>query len=86
MWVHHLSQRMLDRGWEVYVGLARGARFSDPQTYAAAHSHLRPVVMDGRVGTESARRSAVLHALRRVKPDVVIPVGMLVYFRRKRWL
>jgi glycosyltransferase involved in cell wall biosynthesis len=75
-WVHHLSQRMLDRGWEVFAGLAQGARFSDPRAYAAAHPHLRPVIMDARAGTESARVLAVLRALRQVKPDVVIPIGI----------
>lgn len=75
-WVHHLGQRMLDRGWEVYAGLAWGARFSDPRSYALAHPHLRPVVMDARVGTESARILAVRRAMRRARPDVVIPVGI----------
>jgi glycosyltransferase involved in cell wall biosynthesis len=79
-WVHNLSQRMLDRGWQVYAGLARGARFTDPGAYAAAHPHLQPVVMDARAGTESARVRAVTRALRRVKPDVVIPVGIGVVF------
>lgn len=75
-WVHHLAQRLIDRGWEVYAGLAKGARFSDPRAYVAAHPHLRPVVMDASVGTESSRVAAVVRALRRVKPDVVIPIGI----------
>ncbi|HSY49358.1 MAG TPA: glycosyltransferase family 4 protein [Thermoanaerobaculia bacterium] len=83
-WVHNLSQRMLDRGWEVYGGLARGARFSDPRVYAAAHPHLRPIVMDARAGTESARIHAVVRALRRVNPDVVIPVGIGAAFEAIR--
>ena len=83
-WVHHLAQRMLDRSWEVYAGLARGARFSDPEAYAAAHPHLRPVIMDARVGTESARVRAVVRALRQVRPDVVIPVGIGATFEAIR--
>ena len=83
-WVHHLSQRLLNRGWEVYAGLARGARFSDPRPYAAAHPHLRPVVMDARVGTESARIAAVLRALRLVKPEVVVPIGIGATFEAMR--
>lgn len=75
-WIHHLTQRLLDRGWEVYAGLARGARYSNPGPYAAAHPHLVPVVLDARVGTESARIAAVLNALKLVKPDVVIPIGI----------
>jgi glycosyltransferase involved in cell wall biosynthesis len=83
-WVHHLAQRMLDRSWEVYAGLAQGARFSDPHAYAAAHPHLRPVIMDARVGTESARVRAVVRALRQVRPDVVIPVGIGAAFEAIR--
>jgi glycosyltransferase involved in cell wall biosynthesis len=83
-WVHHLAQRMMDRGWEVYAGLAQGARFSDPGPYAAAHPLFRPVIMDGRAGTESARIAAVLGALRRVKPDVVIPVAIGATFEAIR--
>ncbi|MEA2163888.1 MAG: hypothetical protein QOK37_2015 [Thermoanaerobaculia bacterium] len=83
-WVHHLSQRLIERGWEVFAGLAQGARFSNPRPYAAAHSHLRPVIMDGRAGTESARLAAVLSALRRVKPDVVIPVAIGATFDAMR--
>jgi glycosyltransferase involved in cell wall biosynthesis len=83
-WVHHLAQRMLDRSWEVYAGLAHGARFSDPEAYAAAHPHLRPVIMDARVGTESARVRAVARALRQVRPDVVIPVGIGATFEAIR--
>jgi len=83
-WVHHLSQRMLGRGWEVYAGLARGARFSDSRLYAAAHPHLHAVEMDARVGTESARIGAVMRALRRVQPDVVIPIGIGATFEAMR--
>jgi glycosyltransferase involved in cell wall biosynthesis len=75
---------MIDRGWEVYAGLAQGARFSNPKPYAAAHPHLRHIVMDARVGTESARIAAVLRALRKVKPDVVIPIGISATFEAMR--
>src|SRR5205085_11910292 len=71
-----LAERMAARGWEVYAGLARGARFSDPDAYAAAHPHLRAIEMDGRDGTETARREAVVGAIARVEPDIVIPIGI----------
>ncbi|HEY2090734.1 MAG TPA: glycosyltransferase family 4 protein [Thermoanaerobaculia bacterium] len=74
--VHHMAERLSDRGWEVYAGLARGARYSDPAAYSAAHPHLRAIEMDGRDGTETARRNAVVRAVRRVDPEVVIPIGI----------
>jgi glycosyltransferase involved in cell wall biosynthesis len=83
-WIHHLSHRMLNRGWEVYAGLAQGAHFSDPHAYAAAYPHLKPVIMDARVGTESARIRAILRALRQVQPDVVIPIGASATFEAMR--
>jgi glycosyltransferase involved in cell wall biosynthesis len=83
-WVHHLSRRMLDRGWEVYGGVSQGKRFSNASAYAAAHPHLRAVVMDASAGTESARIGAVVRALQRVKPDVVIPVGIGATFEAIR--
>lgn len=82
--VHHLAERMTARNWEVYAGLARGARFSNPTAYASAHPHLRAVEMDGRDGTESARRNAVVRAIRRVNPDVVIPIAIGTTFDAMR--
>jgi glycosyltransferase involved in cell wall biosynthesis len=76
MWLDHFARWMLDRGWDVVAGLARGARYSDPGKYAAAHPHLRGVIMDAAVGTESARVAAITQAIRRVGPDVVIPIGI----------
>ena len=76
LWLDRFAQWMLDRGWDVVAGLARGARYSDPDAYAAAHPHLRPVVMDATVGTESARVAAVTRAIRHTRPDVVIPIGI----------
>jgi len=76
MWLDRFARWMLDRGWDVVAGLARGARYSDPGKYAAAHPHLRGVIMDAIVGTESARVGAITRAIRRVKPDVVIPIGI----------
>jgi glycosyltransferase involved in cell wall biosynthesis len=75
-WVHELAERMLARGWQVYGGLAKGARFSNPEAYSSAHPHLQPVVMDATVGTESSRVRAIERALRRVRPDVTIPVAI----------
>jgi glycosyltransferase involved in cell wall biosynthesis len=75
-WADGFGRWMLDRGWDVVAGLARGARYSDPAAYAAAHPHLKPVIMDAAVGTESARVAAVTRSIRRVKPDAVIPIGI----------
>lgn len=74
--VHHLAERLKARGWGVYAGLVRGARYSDPAKYAAAHPHLLAIEMDAREGTEAARRNSVIRAVRRVEPDVVIPIGI----------
>src|SRR3954454_6769407 len=76
MWVDRFALWMLERGWDVGAGGAAGAGSSDPEKYAAAHPHLRGVIMDAAVGTESARVDAITRAIRRVKPDAVIPIGI----------
>src|SRR4051794_4800946 len=75
-WVDGFGRWMLDRGWDVAAGLARGARYNDPNVYAAAHPGFRAEVMDATVGTESARVAAITRAIRRFRPDVIIPIGI----------
>src|SRR3954454_8344545 len=76
MWVDRFALWMLERGWDVGAGGAAGAGSSDPEKYAAAHPHLRGVIMDSAVGTDSARVEAITRAIRRVRPDAVIPIGI----------
>jgi len=75
-WVEELGVWLLNRGWTVHTALAKGARYSDPGPYRELHPALPAVVMDASVGTESARVRAVLDAIEKTRPDIVIPVGI----------
>ncbi len=71
--IGHLVRELPAHGWEVVVGLAWGTAHHDPQQFLRQHSLRRTVLLDGRTGTETGRRRAVRDAIRRVKPDIVIP-------------
>jgi len=75
-WVEEFGAWLQNRGWRVHAALAKGARYSDPMSYRRLHPALPVVIMDASVGTESARVRAVLGAIERTRPDIVIPVGI----------
>jgi glycosyltransferase involved in cell wall biosynthesis len=70
--VTNLCRALPKRGWNVVLGLARGARFNDDRH--AAHTAYRGcshVVLDGTAGTRQGRIEALVDAIRAVKPAVV---------------
>lgn len=75
-WLDQLAESLPARGWRVVAGLAWGARFHDPQAFRRAHPGLESVLLDGRSGTRAGRLLALDAALRRVRPDVVVPVTL----------
>ncbi len=75
-WLHNFTAWLQrETSWDVHVGVARGAKHNDAQRYLAAHPHMRPVLLDVRAGTDSARVSALLRAIDRVEPDLVVPIA-----------
>ena len=70
--VEALNDGLPARGFEVTVGLAKGARFHDAERYRLAYPSLRAVELDARTGTPEARRRAIGRALDGVSPDVVL--------------
>ena len=80
-WLHNFTQWLQDHSeWDVRVGLARGARFNDPDAYLAAHPHIRPIVLDARAGTESARIDAIVRAIEAFDPELVVPIATAAVF------
>ncbi len=75
-WLDQLAENLPARGWRVVAGLAWGARFHDPHAFRRAHPGLDSVLLDGRSGTRAGRLLALDAALRRVRPDVVVPVTL----------
>lgn len=75
-WVHNFTLWLQAQpGWEVKFALPRGRKFNDPETYRRAHPHIDAMELDVRVGTESARVRAVVDAIERYDPDILIPIG-----------
>ncbi|MCU1349573.1 MAG: hypothetical protein JWO56_2603 [Acidobacteria bacterium] len=76
-WLDEIVPFLEGRGWEVTIGLARGRHFHEPAAYRAAHPRLRRTVeLDGRWGTRESRVAALRAVLRRLRPDVVVPVNI----------
>lgn len=80
-WLHNFTEWLQSHSeWDVRVGLARGARFNDPDAYLAAHPHMQPIVLDARAGTESSRIDAIVHAIEAFRPDLVVPIATAAVF------
>ncbi|HEX8619200.1 MAG TPA: glycosyltransferase, partial [Thermoanaerobaculia bacterium] len=67
-----LARHLPSRGIEVLVGLAKGARFHDPDRFRRAYPDMRTVDLDGRSGTAYARRRGLRRAILARDPDVVL--------------
>lgn len=75
-WLECVADALQARGWDCTVALAQGRCFHRPELYRAAHLRLETVEVDGRLGTPSARVRALVRVIRRLQPDVVVPVGL----------
>lgn len=63
-------------GFEVVFGLARGARFHDPDRFRRAFPNVTGVDVDGTSGTAFGRRRALRQAVLDVDPDIVLIARM----------
>lgn len=75
-WLHNFTfwlQQNTD--YDVRVALPRGRKFNDPDAYLAAHSHMRPVILDVRVGTPSIRVRRIVEAIEDFEPDLLVPIA-----------
>jgi glycosyltransferase involved in cell wall biosynthesis len=67
-----LCEELPRRGWEVVLGLCRGARFNDPQSaLQETYATVPYVILDASGGSRQARMEALLRAIRSLKPAVV---------------
>jgi glycosyltransferase involved in cell wall biosynthesis len=75
-WLHNFTRWLQEQPeWDVRVALPRGRRFNDPDAYVRAHPHIHPMLLDVRVGTESARVSSIVRAIETFDPHVLVPIG-----------
>src|SRR5688572_28571495 len=71
-----LAGGLPERGWEVTFGLAKGARFNDPDRFRDAFPSIRGVDVDGSSGTAYGRRTALRRAIVEADPDAVLIARM----------
>ena len=74
--IESLATHLPARGFEVLFGLAKGARFHDPQRFRQAYPIVRGVDIDGTSGSMYGRRRALRQAILEVDPDVVLIARM----------
>jgi glycosyltransferase involved in cell wall biosynthesis len=70
--VSDLSCELPSRGWNVTLGLLRGARYNIPETFLEAHPGLKAVEIDGSSGTTEGRVQALMRAIHQLKPDLLL--------------
>lgn len=71
-----LATHLPSRGFEVLFGLAKGARFHDPDAFRAACPVVRGIDVDGTSGSIYGRRRALRRAVLDADPDVVLIARM----------
>jgi glycosyltransferase involved in cell wall biosynthesis len=67
-----LARHLPSRGIEVVAGLAKGARFHDPDRFRRAFPEMRTIDIDGTSGTTYGRRRGLRRAILEADPDVVL--------------
>lgn len=74
--IEALARHLPSRGIEVVVGLAKGARFHDPDRFRRAFPGLPTLDVDGTSGTAYGRRRGLRRAILAADPDVVLNARM----------
>jgi glycosyltransferase involved in cell wall biosynthesis len=70
-----LFPAMTSAGWDVQYALASGAKYNIPDNFMRRHKYIcNPHILDGRVGTPDRRQRAIIGALGRINPDIVMPI------------
>jgi len=76
VWLQTLVRGLPRHGWTVVLGLARGARFHDPERFARTYGYPAWEEIDGRSGFAETRHRALHRLFDRVRPDVIVPVQL----------
>jgi glycosyltransferase involved in cell wall biosynthesis len=76
-WLDRLNTHLSGSGFELMVGLVRGERHNDPTRFKAVHPEFDSVEVDGRGLNREGRVRALVRCMRRSKPDIVLPLGIV---------
>lgn len=80
-WLEGLTDFLVRHSWDVVLGLARGHRFNNPETFRKRCPNLRTIELDGRTGTPEGRTRSVQRVVRDTVPDIVMPLGLADVYR-----
>lgn len=75
-WLDYLIPGLEARAWEVTLGLVEGPRYHRPDAYVRAHPCRAWVGIPCRSGTPYGRQRALVKAMERVRPDLVLAVNI----------
>jgi glycosyltransferase involved in cell wall biosynthesis len=76
-WLERICVGLTKEGWEPIVGLAWGLQTHQPERFRKFHPDLEAINVDGRGLPQSSRVQACLRTIRRIRPDVVLPLGLV---------
>lgn len=85
-WLWSLARGLGGRGWKVRVALAEGRRHHAPTRYLARYPYADVSRLRAPLGLQEERFLAVTRVLRKIKPDIVMPVQLADVLYAAAWL
>lgn len=76
-WLDRAAAEFSRRGYRPLVALVRGMRHNQPEWFRTYHPGLESIEVDGRGMDREGRILAASRTLRKIKPDLVLPLGVL---------
>jgi glycosyltransferase involved in cell wall biosynthesis len=76
-WLDRVCGYLGLHGFDPIVGLARGLMFNIPERFRQYHPDLNSVEIDGRGLNREGRIRALMRCIRRVRPDIVLPLSVV---------
>ncbi len=76
-WLDRAAPALTRRGYYPVVALVRGMTHNDPERFRNYHPGLETIEVDGRGLDREGRVLAALRTIRRIRPQLVLPLGVL---------
>jgi len=76
-WLDRVCAHIATRGFDPVVGLVRGMKTNQPERYQKDHPDLATLVVDGRGMDREGRVRAAMRAIRKARPKIVMPLGIV---------
>lgn len=76
-WIDRFCDHLGRHGFQPIVGLAKGLKFNNPDSYLAHHPSLESVVVDGSGLNREGRILSLMRCIKRVKPHVTLPMSLV---------